>query len=302
MIVEIWRGNFTLRCPTAESATNTMKREAIAHMHIFRRTLARILSPSLSGGIISPLITNPSIFVFARGNYEPEETVVGVSVISKAWFRRKTGVNVRYSYLTLLLPCPGSPHRTTIVASISWMILGVNSGNLWRALFYRREQKEKYRVRTNLNFKAGGPRITTSPTMAASTYLLELQQRRHKLILDLVDCLGFVSGSVEHELAAAYAERSVTHHSRLDAQEKQVGRVYGKILPKLLKRFHCLNRMVTQSGFLPRGLLCVDLFQLNDGEPNTLPRHASHHDCPLASRSVLRRKEEQHGNILVYPL
>lgn len=72
--------------------------------------------------------------------------------------------------------------------------------------------------------------------MAASTYLLELQQRRHKLISDLVDCLSFAPGSVEHEVAAAYAERSVTHHNRLDAQENQVGCVYGKIPPKLFNR------------------------------------------------------------------
>lgn len=72
--------------------------------------------------------------------------------------------------------------------------------------------------------------------MAASTYLLELQQRRHKLISDLADCIGFSLGSVEHEVAVDYAERSVTHHNRLDAQENQVGCDYGKILYNIFNR------------------------------------------------------------------
>ena len=62
----------------------------------------------------------------------------------------------------------------------------------------------------------------------ASTYLLELSQRRQKLLSDAVNELGIPSGSVEHKIATTFAARSVTHHDQLDAQANEVSFLISK--------------------------------------------------------------------------
>lgn len=59
--------------------------------------------------------------------------------------------------------------------------------------------------------------------MAASNYLLELDQRRERLISDVVTQLVRVpKGSVEHEIAVAFTARSLAYHGQLDAEAKKV--------------------------------------------------------------------------------
>lgn len=59
--------------------------------------------------------------------------------------------------------------------------------------------------------------------MAASNYLLELDQRRERLISDVVTRLVRVpEGSMEHEVAVAFTARSLAYHDQLDAEAKKV--------------------------------------------------------------------------------
>lgn len=58
--------------------------------------------------------------------------------------------------------------------------------------------------------------------MASSTYLLELHQRRERILSDVVDCLGIPAGSTEHEPALSIAARSLAHHDQLDAETQKV--------------------------------------------------------------------------------
>ena len=59
-------------------------------------------------------------------------------------------------------------------------------------------------------------------TMAASTYLLELDQRRERILSGVVDCLSIPAGSTAHELALSFAARSLAHHDQLDAETQKV--------------------------------------------------------------------------------
>lgn len=58
--------------------------------------------------------------------------------------------------------------------------------------------------------------------MAASTYLVELDQRRERLLSEAVDRLGVPAGSAEHEVALEFSTRSLAHHDRLDAEANKV--------------------------------------------------------------------------------
>ena len=58
--------------------------------------------------------------------------------------------------------------------------------------------------------------------MAASTYLLELDQRRERILSDVVDSLGIPAGSTEHKLALSFAARSLGHHDQLDVETQKV--------------------------------------------------------------------------------
>lgn len=58
--------------------------------------------------------------------------------------------------------------------------------------------------------------------MAASSYLLELDQRRERLLADVVDHLGIPAEFAEHELALSFAARSLAHHDQLDAETNKV--------------------------------------------------------------------------------
>lgn len=73
--------------------------------------------------------------------------------------------------------------------------------------------------------------IPSAAAMAASTYLLELDQRRDRLLSDLVDHLGIPSGSAEHELALTFAARSLAHHDCLDAESKKVIYLSSTVVP-----------------------------------------------------------------------
>ncbi|CAM9700389.1 unnamed protein product [Ectocarpus sp. 4 AP-2014] len=58
--------------------------------------------------------------------------------------------------------------------------------------------------------------------MAASSYLLELDERRERLLTDVVDHLGIPSGSTEHEVALSFAASSLAHHDHMDAESNKV--------------------------------------------------------------------------------
>lgn len=58
--------------------------------------------------------------------------------------------------------------------------------------------------------------------MAASTYLLELDQRRKRILSDVVNYLGIPARSTAHEMALSFAVRSLVHHDQLDAEMQKV--------------------------------------------------------------------------------
>lgn len=58
--------------------------------------------------------------------------------------------------------------------------------------------------------------------MAASSYLLELDQRREKLLSEVVDRLGIPAYSAEHEVATSFSARSLANHDHMDAEAKKV--------------------------------------------------------------------------------
>lgn len=62
--------------------------------------------------------------------------------------------------------------------------------------------------------------------MAASRYLLELDDQRERLVSDMVcRIVGVAKGSAEHEAAVDFTMRSLTYHSYLDSQAHEVGSV-----------------------------------------------------------------------------
>ncbi|CAM9190719.1 unnamed protein product [Ectocarpus sp. 6 AP-2014] len=58
--------------------------------------------------------------------------------------------------------------------------------------------------------------------MAASSYLLELDERRERLLAEVVDHLGVPSGSAEHEVALSFGASSLAHHDHMDAESNKV--------------------------------------------------------------------------------
>ncbi|CAN0484381.1 unnamed protein product, partial [Ectocarpus sp. 12 AP-2014] len=54
--------------------------------------------------------------------------------------------------------------------------------------------------------------------MAASSYLLELDERREWLLAEVVDHLGIPTGSAEHEVALSFAASSLAQHDHMDAE------------------------------------------------------------------------------------
>lgn len=58
--------------------------------------------------------------------------------------------------------------------------------------------------------------------MAASTYLLELDNRRERALAEVIDRFGIPSGSREYEVALSFAANSLAHHDHMDAEEKKV--------------------------------------------------------------------------------
>ncbi|CAN0114916.1 unnamed protein product, partial [Ectocarpus sp. 12 AP-2014] len=58
--------------------------------------------------------------------------------------------------------------------------------------------------------------------MAASSYLLELDERRERLLAEVVDHLGVPSGSAEHEVVLSFAASSLAHHDHMDAESNKV--------------------------------------------------------------------------------
>lgn len=58
--------------------------------------------------------------------------------------------------------------------------------------------------------------------MASSAYLTELDERRRRLLAELIDNLGIISGSVEHELALSFGVSSLFNHDHMDTEKKKV--------------------------------------------------------------------------------
>lgn len=58
--------------------------------------------------------------------------------------------------------------------------------------------------------------------MAASTYLLELDERRERILSAVVDHTGIPKGSAEHEAALSFGTGSLAHHDRMNAEAKKV--------------------------------------------------------------------------------
>lgn len=64
--------------------------------------------------------------------------------------------------------------------------------------------------------------------MAASTHVLELDERRRQILGKVVDHLGISLGTVEHEAALAFAISSVARHDQMDAEQKKVCYLTGR--------------------------------------------------------------------------
>lgn len=58
--------------------------------------------------------------------------------------------------------------------------------------------------------------------MASSAYLVELDERRRRILAELIDHLGIASGSAEHEFALSFGLNSLSNHDQLDAEKKKV--------------------------------------------------------------------------------
>lgn len=58
--------------------------------------------------------------------------------------------------------------------------------------------------------------------MASSAYLVELDERRRRLLAELIDHLGITSGSVQHELALSFGVNSLSNHDQMDTEKKKV--------------------------------------------------------------------------------
>lgn len=58
--------------------------------------------------------------------------------------------------------------------------------------------------------------------MASSAYLVELDERRRRLLADLIHHLGITSGSAEHEVALSFGLNSLSNHDQMDAEKKKV--------------------------------------------------------------------------------
>ncbi|CAM9470490.1 unnamed protein product [Laminaria digitata] len=88
--------------------------------------------------------------------------------------------------------------------------------------------------------------------MAASSYLLELDQRRERILSDVVDCLGIPTGSTAHELALSFAARSLAHHDQLDAETQKVETAVCGFAEKvvLLGRPHDATRLLNLASAL----------------------------------------------------
>lgn len=78
----------------------------------------------------------------------------------------------------------------------------------------------------SLNFEIATAAAALPTNMAASSYLLELDERRERLLAEVVDHLGVPSGSAEHELALSFAASSLAHHDQMDAESNKVAPPY----------------------------------------------------------------------------
>ena len=57
--------------------------------------------------------------------------------------------------------------------------------------------------------------------MASSAYLVELDERRRRLLSELIDHLGIKSDSAEHEVALSFGLNSLSNHDHMDAEKNK---------------------------------------------------------------------------------
>ncbi|CAB1120688.1 unnamed protein product [Ectocarpus sp. CCAP 1310/34] len=77
--------------------------------------------------------------------------------------------------------------------------------------------------------------------MAASSYLLELDERRERLLAEVVDHLGVPSGSAEHEVALSFAASSLAHHDHMDAESNKVEAAICSVAEKFVMHGKTVN-------------------------------------------------------------
>eukprot|EP00752_Nemacystus_decipiens_P005155 g4678.t1 len=70
--------------------------------------------------------------------------------------------------------------------------------------------------------------------MASSAYLVELDERRRRLLAELIDHLGITSGSEEHEIALSFGLNSLSNHDHMDPEKKKVETTVCSFAEKML--------------------------------------------------------------------
>eukprot|EP00903_Cladosiphon_okamuranus_P015208 g14056.t1 len=58
--------------------------------------------------------------------------------------------------------------------------------------------------------------------MASSAYLVQLDERRRRILAELIDHLGIASGSAEHEVALSFGLNCLSNHDHMDAEKNKV--------------------------------------------------------------------------------
>lgn len=60
--------------------------------------------------------------------------------------------------------------------------------------------------------------------MAASAYLLDLDERRRRALAEVIDHLGIASGTAEHEVALSFGLHSLSNHGQnhMDSERTKV--------------------------------------------------------------------------------